>query len=254
MIKIDKVLVFGFEGAVRGMRNPYESNSKSDSTFCEIMYPICSECPVVKDYKSGDSFCSSNVHKTANYFVIGGADMKLCKKLIKAGSEHRKFLRMIHVQADVVAPRYWWAEMDKYKYVEANSSSTMHLIGKRKLTLEDFSCDGSMKDMLHMEYAIGNINTWIEYYLAWDKMNIILKNSLEKQGILNKADLIRFIKQLLPESYNQLRTIDTNYEALLSIYHQRKNHRLSEWSGLNGFCRWIKSLPYMGEFLEAVNE
>lgn len=249
MIKIEETQVWGYEGAIRGMRNPYMSHEKSDSKYCKDIYPNCSNCPIFKDFENGHSYCISNVSSNIGKIVIGKNDLELCKKLIKAGPEHRKFLRMIHIQADVLAPRYWWAEMDKYKYVEANSSSTMHLIGKRKLTLEDFSCDGSMKYMLHMKYAIGNINTWIEFYLAWDKMNIILKNSLEKQGIFNKTDLVRFIKQLLPESYNQLRTIDTNYECLLSIYHQRKDHRLTEWKE---FCEWIKTLPYMNEFLEAL--
>ena len=243
MIKISNIQTFGFEGAIRGMRNPYMSHGKSDSDMASSI-----------DSEYGCPFEDGCFHDDCNYctrFCIGENDLELCKRLIKAGPEHRKFLRMIHVQADVLAPRYWWAEMDKYKYVEANSSSTMHLIGKRKLTLEDFSCDGSMKDMLHMKYAIGNINTWIEFYLAWDKMNIILKNSLEKQGIFNKTDLVRFIKQLLPESYNQLRTIDTNYECLLAIYHQRKDHRLTEWKE---FCMWIASLPYMSEFIGALGD
>lgn len=240
MIRITNTWTGGIEGALRGMRNPYESHEKSDSYKCMKGYNCTPDCYQL--YEKSDDDCT-------DYF-IGFNDMTLCKKLIRGGSEHRKFLRMIHVQADVFAPRYWWAEADKYKWIEANSSSTMHLIGKRKLTLEDFSCDGSMKDMLHMEYAIGNINTWIEYYLAWDKMNIILKNSLVKEGIFDKTDLVRFIKQLLPESYNQLRTIDTNYECLLSIYHQRKNHRLTEW---REFCDWIEGLPYMKEFIGGLN-
>lgn len=237
MIKIDKVQVFGFEGAIRGMRNPYESGSKSDSTYCEIMYPVCSECPVFKDYKSGNSFCVANVFSNASKVVIGKADMSLAKKLIKAGPEHRKFLRMIHVQADVVAPRYWWAEMDKYKYVEANSSSTMHLITKRELTLSDFSIDGSCDSEWRKSVIIS--------------LNSIIRSYNETNDKEAKDSIFRSLKQLLPESYNQLRTIDTNYEALLSIYHQRKNHRLSEWKD---FCKWIESLPYMDKFLESVND
>ena len=254
MIRIDNVDVFGFEGALRGMRNPYMNHEKKDSCIENRNFEslICKDCRYgdYDEHKCKMPYFDEEVYLYGVQYIIGNNDLKLCKKLIKAGPEHRKFLRMIHVQADVLAPRYWWAEMDKYKYVEANSSSTMHLIGKRKLTLEDFSCDGSMKDMLHMEYAIGNINTWIEFYLAWDKMNIILKNSLEKQGIFNKTDLVRFIKQLLPESYNQMRTIDTNYECLLAIYHQRKNHRLTEWEE---FCKWCLTLPYFKEFIGALN-
>ena len=243
MIKIDKVHVFGFEGAVRGMRMPYESGLKSDSTYCEITYPVCSECPVFKDYKSGNSFCVANVFSNAGKVVIGKADMTLAKKLIKAGSEHRKFLRMIHVQADVIAPRYWWAEMDKYKYVEANSSSTMHLITKRELTDDDFSID-YRDNKLPSEWTrtvIDNLNDAIREYQK-DKDKGCSKDILDID--------FRIIKQILPESYNQVRTIDTNYEALLSIYHQRKNHKLIEWSGENGFCQWIINLPYMSEFLE----
>ena len=124
MIRIEKTWTGGFEGAIRGMRNPYESHEKSDSGYvCE--WNVNAERGTELEYE----------------FVIGPADMTLAKKLIKAGSEHRKFLRMIHVQADVIAPRYWWQEFETYKYVEANSSSTMHLIGKRDLTMDDFSFD-----------------------------------------------------------------------------------------------------------------
>ena len=213
MIEIKNINVFGFEAAIRGMRNPYESHKKSDSGY--------------------------GIPKTNNYievkkFFIGKSDMTLCKKLIKAGSEHRKFLRMIHVQADVIAPRYWWAEMDKYKYVEANSSSTMHLITKRELTLEDFSIDNGL-DKSFLIPVINTINEGIRYY--------------NKDYNKGSQSLFRAIKQLLPESYNQLRTIDTNYETLLNIYMQRKNHRLSEWIV---FCGWCLTLPYMSEFLETV--
>lgn len=226
MIRISKIWTGGFEGAIRGMRMPYESWDKSDSEYGCIErreekkcrdYEYCSNCPVYG-------------------FVIGKDDMTLAKKLIKGGSEHRKFLRMIHVQADVVAPRYWWAEMDKYKYVEANSSSTMHLIMNKKLTLDDFSTDAGDFTRALEQMIIPLLNASIAVYDMLDT-----KEEKECQ--------FRSIKQLLPESYNQLRTIDTNYEALLSIYHQRKNHRLQEW---REFCDWIISLPYMEEFLEAM--
>ena len=142
MIEITHVETFGFETAIRGMRNPYESHEKSDSVLCKDVYPCCLDCPVFKDFGKGHSYCVQNVFHNAEEFVIGKSDMTLAKKLIKAGPEHRKFLRMIHVQCDVLAPRYWWAEMDKYKYVEANSSSTMHLITKKHLTTDDLSLDG----------------------------------------------------------------------------------------------------------------
>lgn len=234
MINIENTRAWGFQGAIRGMRMPYESFDKSDSTLTRAF-----------EHTIEENYDNINYPVIFTSFLMGKNDLALCKKLIKAGSEHRKFLRMIHVQADILAPRYWWAEMDKYKYVEANSSSTMHLITKRHLTEDDFSVD-PWKSEIDSRW-LANI---IDYYLnpSIDAYNN-LKNDKDRREYY-----FRKIKQLLPESYNQLRTIDTNYEALLSIYHQRKNHRLSEWSGLNGFCRWIKSLPYMGEFLEAVNE
>lgn len=226
MLTISNVETFGFRKAISSMRNPYMSHAKSDSMSCEGL--MCGRCPHDGDCPYGDFD-----HRG---YSIGEEDMKLAKKLIKAGSEHRKFLRMIHVQADVVAPRYWWAEMDKYKWVEANSSSTMHLITKRHLKTNDFST--SLYSTLTLETIIGFINKMIDR----------LDYEEDKE---TKDGLFIAIKQLLPESYNQLRTIDTNYECLLSVYHQRHNHRLEEWSGENGFCAWIKSLPYMNEFLEA---
>ena len=216
MIKISNVWTGGFEGAIRGMRNPYESHEKSDSRH--VMTVEQNELGLFKGFK----------------FQIGEADMKLCKKLIKAGSEHRKFMRVIHVQAEVRAPRYWWAEMDKYKWVEANSSSTMHLITKRPLTINDFSYD--------------NPNDGFKFTVR--HFNNLMKEYNEKNDKTEKEELFRKIKQLLPESFMQLRMIDTNYECLLSIYHQRKNHRLHEW---REFCDWIKSLPYMEEFIDAVS-
>ena len=219
MIKIEKTDIFGVSAAIRGMRNPYESHSKSDSGIC--MDVDCNNCALSLGCWDKDI--------GENDFVIGKTDIALCKKLIKAGSEHRKFLRMIHVQADVIAPRYWWAEADKYKFIEANSSSTMHLITKRFLTDEDFSTDGSVHDV------------------RYEGLNILIQLYMQAEDKEVKELYFRSIKQNLPESYNQLRTIDTNYECLLSIYHQRRNHRLTEW---REFCDWIKSLPYMEEFLE----
>lgn len=213
MIEIKTIGVWGFEGSLRGCRMPYESFNKSDSGWDLVRTKNCIEF---------------------EKFIIGEEDMNLSKKLIAGGSEHRKFLRMIHVQAEVKAPRYWWAEMDKYKYVEANSSSTMHLITKRHLRTSDFST--SLYSTLTLETIIGFINKLMDEY----------DNEKDKE---TKDKIFVAIKQLLPESYNQLRIIDTNYECLLNIYCQRKNHRLSEWSGANGFCSWIESLPYMEEFL-----
>ena len=237
MIKIDNVDVFGFEGAIKGMRNPYMSHEKSDSCIEDRNYesPKCKDCRYGEydEHRCKMPYFDKEVYQYGVQYIIGNSDLELCRKLIKAGPEHRKFLRMIHVQADVLAPRYWWAEMDKYKYVEANSSSTMHLITKRKLTLNDFSYEEVFEDEL-----IPVINRLNEIIVAYQ-----LGNDKEV-----KESYFKRIKRILPESYNQMRTIDTNYECLLSIYHQRKAHRLSEWKE---FCMWIGTLPYMSEFLEA---
>lgn len=174
------------------MRNPYESWDKSDSFNCYYDRSACQEC---KRLLETEGSCTAS-----GRLYIGKADMKLAKKLIKADPEHRKFLRMIHVQCDVLAPRYWRAEMDKYKYVEANSSSTMHLITKRKLTLNDFSFEEVLEDEL-----IPVINRLNEIIIAYQ-----LENDKEV-----KEAYFKRIKRILPESYSQLRTIDTNYECLL---------------------------------------
>lgn len=239
MIKIENTEVFGFNKAITSMRNPYESWNKSDSI-------TCANCPDTE--KEGLCINPMTGH-ICDGFIMGEADMALAKKLIKNGSEHRKFLRMIHVQADVVAPRYWWAEMDTYKWVTKNSSSTMHLITKRLLTPEDFSIDGTevlfTNDVVEdSELILSILNKYISLYQVYNER---VENDKKK-----KKALFRRIKQLLPEGFNQLRTIDTTYECLLNIYHQRKNHRLSEWSGENGFCKWVSSLPYMSEFISAM--
>lgn len=227
MIQIMKIHTFGFEGAIRGMRNPYESYEKSDSI-------ICSECPNANK----EGICiNPKMGTICQGFFMGYNDMTLCKKLIKAGSEHRKFLRMIHVQFDIRMPRYFATELDTYKVgTTKNSSSTMHLITKRDLTLDDFEpVNAGVREIL-LDSILPAINTWIHAY------NDTSDNE-------HKNDILRSIKQLLPESFIQMATYDMSYETLLSIYHQRKNHRLSEW---HTFCNWIKSLPYMEEFLEAM--
>lgn len=231
MIEIKTIGIWGFEGAIRGMRMPYESFDKNDSFKCETgLKGGCIGC----GQQLIDDRCISGE------FVIGKSDMTLAKKLIAGGSEHRKFMRMIHVQAEVRAPRYWWAEMDKYKWVEANSSSTMHLITKRELTLDDFSIDYGQTNNLPYELMLNQIEN-VKYAVKdyqRDKERGCSKEILESD--------FRIIKQLLPESFMQRRMIDTDYECLLNIYHQRKNHRLSEW---HDFCSWIESLLYMKEFL-----
>ena len=223
MIKIEDVEVVGIRKAIKGMRNAMNSWEKRDSSLLFCHEIICALCP----YESLDSIeCDNKSH-----FIIGEADMKLCKNLIKAGSPDRKFLRMIHVQADVTAPLYWWKEYDTYKVgTVANSCSTMHTIHKRDLTLDDFSYEHLIPVALDcLNETIKTINTARQFVV----------------DMKLKEDWWQMI-QLLPSSFNQMRTIDLDYETLFSIYRQRKNHKLDEW---RDFCKWIETLPYMKEFL-----
>ena len=232
MIKIEDVEVIGMRKAIKGMRNAMNSWDKSDSKECGLS---CITSDVSLDDITCNEMCGG--HFLRGYTQIGKEDMKLCKRLIKAGSPDRKFMRMIHVQADVTAPIYWWKEYDTYKVgTTSNSCSTMHTIHKKELTLEDFSlnhltsADGTT-EMLHI---IGFINDQIKSY------------NRENEAMFKKNYWWNII-QTLPSSFNQMRTIDLDYETLFSIYHQRKNHKLDEWKE---FCKWIENLPYMKEFLD----
>ena len=225
MLEIRDYEVMGFRMAMKGMRNAMNSWDKSDSGYGCDQYDCgylmkCNDCPI--------HGCSASIPT----YIIGEEDMKLAKKLIKAGSSDRKFLRMIHVQADVTAPLYWWKEYDTYKVgTVANSCSTMHTIHKKEFTIDDFShehlCSWSLKTMQKVI----------------DNLNIERKNFLVSKDKFCWWQMI----QLLPSSFNQMRTIDLDYETLYSIYHQRRNHKLDEW---REFCKWIETLPYMKEFLE----
>lgn len=232
MIKIEDVEVIGMRKAIKGMRNAMNSWDKSDSKECGLS---CITSDVSLDDITCNEMCGG--HLLRGYTQIGKEDMKLCKRLIKAGSPDRKFMRMIHVQADVTAPIYWWKEYDTYKVgTTSNSCSTMHTIHNKELTLEDFSlnhltsADGTT-EMLHI---IGFINDQIKSY------------NRENEAMFKKNYWWNII-QTLPSSFNQMRTIDLDYETLFSIYHQRKNHKLDEWKE---FCKWIENLPYMKEFLD----
>ena len=222
MIKIEDIEVMGMRKAIKGMRNAMNSWDKSDSGY------------MVDEKLDGVQF---------SYFKIGEKDMKLCKNLIKAGSPDRKFMRMIHVQADVTAPLYWWKEFDTYKVgTVANSCSTMHTLHKRDLTLDDFSHENLISDSVDiLKDLINTLNDCRDSYINYDKdINLITKEITSKKHIWWQ------MIQLLPSSFNQMRTIDLNYETLFSIYHQRKGHKLDEW---REFCKWIETLPYMKEFL-----
>lgn len=229
MIKIEDTEVMGFRKAIKGMRNALNSWDKSDSGFFQC------GCPDV-----GTTWCGEYGHHChtgdcqecpMRGYDMGKADMDLAKRLIKAGSPDRKFMRMIHVQADVTAPFYWWKEYDTYKVgTTANSCSTMHTIHKRDLTLDDFSHEHLIPVSLDcLNETIKTINTARQYFI----------------DMKLKEDWWQII-QLLPSSFNQMRTIDLDYETLFSIYHQRKNHKLNEW---HQFCDWILTLPYMREFI-----
>ena len=226
MIKIEDVEVMGMRKAIKGMRNAMNSWDKRDSVFID---PCC-----FYDNKSEEFY---------EYNHIGEKDMELAKRLIKAGSSDRKFMRMIHVQADVTAPLYWWKQADKYCVgVTTNSTSTMHKIADKEFTLDDFSHDNLISDSIDiLEDLIVTLNDCRDAYINYDKdINNITKEITSKKHIWWQ------MIQLLPSSYNQMRTIDLSYENLFNIYHQRKNHKLNEWVT---FCEWIETLTYMKEFL-----
>jgi hypothetical protein len=201
MIKFDNIEVSGFKAAIRGMRNPLNSWDKIDSDF-----------------------------KTD---TLGENDYKLALKLVKAGTDHRKFMRMINVTVDITAPLYWWKEADTYKVgTVCNSTSTMHKIHAKKFTLDDFSTDHLMG-------------------FSWDRLYDLIAHlnwCREKFIETKNKDYWWQMIQLLPSSYNQKRTIQLNYEVLANIYKSRRNHKLDEW---RDFCIWIKSLPY-SEFITIV--
>lgn len=204
MIAINHVRwsVSEFEAAVRGMRNPMNSWALSDSKF---------------DVDS-------------NTFKIGDKDLNLMRKLYKAGSEHRKFMRYIYVTMDITAPLYWWKEMDTYKFSETNSCSTMHKLMSKPFTLDDFSIEHLDDDEREFfKEIVVRLNTNRSLYISEDDKK--LKNSWWWNNV-----------QLLPSSYNQKRTVILNYETLSNIYHQRCNHKLDEWHTL---CDVIMMLPYM---------
>ena len=219
MIKIENAEVVGWEHAIRGMRNPMNSWDKSDSKAVD---ENCEDCIFKNDY----TVCKHNpIHDCFNY-DIGENDLDLMTRLSKAGADHRKFMRMIVVYTDIVAPLYWWKEFDTYKVgTVANSCSTMHKIHEKEFTLDDFSHDKMSKATIEI------LNITI------NALNIRRKDFLETKEKTFWWDMI----QLLPQSYNQKRTVMLNYEVLANMYHSRKTHKLDEW---REFCSWIENLPY----------
>lgn len=212
MIKLTNTSVMNFENAIRGMRNPLNSWGKSDSYV-------------------GDS----------GRFIIGENDLALAKRLVAAGSDHRKFLRQILVSVDVLAPLYWYKEYDTYKVgTVANSCSTMHTVHKKEFTLDDFSHEHLFDGVDRVEGA-SNTEYWENPTTALEYIVSILNHYRLKFLDTNDKKYWWQMIQLLPTSYNQLRTLTLNYEVLRNIYHSRKAHKLDEW---HTFCDWIKSLPY----------
>ena len=240
MIKIKDTEILGMRKAIQGMRNAMNSWDKSDS------YPAvdCKKCGKVER----EGVCRKEDRDCTSFecYAVGEKDMKLAKRLIKAGSPDRKFMRMIHVQADVTAPLYWWKEYDTYKVgTVANSCSTMHTLHKRDLTIDDFSHEHlSERSMSFLQNLIEEINRNRSLYVKGFK-GVPGDNDCDVKPY-DKAYWWQMI-QLLPSSFNQMRTIDLDYETLYSIYHQRRNHKLDEW---REFCKWIETLPYMKEFLD----
>lgn len=205
MLKLDRIEVMNMHNAIRGARNPLNSWDRLDSSYDD----------------NGN-------------FVFGPNDLSLAKRLCKAGSDHRKFIRQIFVTVDITAPIYWWKEYDTYKVgTVANSTSTMHKIHSKPFELDDFSHD-------HLT----------EKAMVMMKKNIEFLEEIRLEYVDTKdKDLWYSMIQLLPESYNQMRTCTMNYENLLSMYHSRRTHKLQEW---HTFCDWVESLPYFKElFLES---
>ena len=226
MIEFENVEVFGWEASIRGLRSPMNSWDNSDSWYgCKC-----------GDYgKTESKYCDE--HCTADCtFCIGPNDLDLMKKLIAAGSDHSKFMRMINVTLDITAPLYWWKEFDTYKVgTVRNSCSTMHKIHEKEFTLDDFSIDD-------FEVEDGEI------FLSDCFKNVVADCEMLREKFVETGNkkYWRGLIQLLPESYNQRATVQLNYAVLRNMYHSRKNHKLDCW---RTFCEWIETLPYAKELI-----
>ena len=222
MIKIENTEVMGWEAAIRGMRNPMNSWEKSDSVYGTYWGDI-------DGHKCFDS----------EGFSIGKNDHDLMMSLRNAGTDHRKFMRMITVYLDITAPLYWWKEFDTYKVgTVANSCSTMHKIADKEFTLDDFSCEKLINSMCmeiqEMEVRVSPMQALLTTIECLNSYRDLYNKTKDKKYWWQMI-------QLLPTSYNQRRTVMLNYEVLANIYKSRKNHRLDEW---HTFCDWIEMLPY----------
>lgn len=247
-MKFSNTSVMNFNGSFRGLRNPKNSWSRSDSEF-NVYY----------DTSRGDLATSELLriypsayihHKTQDgYFadIIGDKDLKLAQTLIKAGNEHRKFMRQIFVSVDITAPLYWWKEMDQYRInVTTNSTSTMHKLATTPITLDCFETDDydrnlSLADNPKDDDGLDNISTFEEDIIY--VLENIRQKYLETKDKRYWKELVRW----LPESWLQKRTTTMNYENVRNMYFQRKYHKLTEWS--ESFIKWVESLPYAEELI-----
>lgn len=230
MLKIEKTEVVGWEAAIRGMRNPLNSWEQSDS-FCKPSTENCCGC---HDYNK----CAYIFESTGKPYRggIGTNDLDLMTRLRNAGTDHRKFMRMITVYVDITAPLYWWKEFDTYKVgTVANSCSTMHKIAAKEFTLEDFSHEHLSEPAISiLKNTVEALNQARDLYLGYSGFK-------HRWGDWEKKHYWWQMIQLLPSSYNQKRTIMLNYEVLANIYKSRRHHKLDEWHTL---CDWIEGLPY----------
>lgn len=231
-MKFENTEVFNFEGALRGMRNPKESWDKSDSEWVHI-----DSCLVKKSGEVKDTSC--------DFFKIGKNDLNLAQRLIKAGSEHRKFLRQIFVSVDITAPLYWWKEFDTYKVgTVANSCSTMHRLKDTPITMDCFE----MGDFYDTQTTKG-----IGISMYWKDIICVCEDLRKQYNETKDKKYWKELIRLLPESWLQKRTVTMNYENVLNMYVQRRNHKLNEWSGKDdptkpNFCSWVLELPYAKQF------
>lgn len=257
MLKVENVEVLGWGHAIRGMRNPKNSWEKSDSGRCHK--DLIRDCVTCVHHNSGYAACA------AGGFDVGQNDFDLMTRLRNAGTDHRKFMRMITVYLDITAPLYWWKEFKTYRAgkkfgddepdviddgyleydIEMNSCSTMHKIADKEFTLDDFSHEHLIDDAYSAFSLYDNAGKYTGLdmspkdilQLVCNVMNYYRKKYLETK---DKQDWWQMI-QLLPSSYNQKRTVMLNYEVLANMYKSRRNHKLDEW---HTFCDWIESLPY----------
>ena len=238
-MKFENTEVWGFEHSLRGMRNPKNSWHKSDSYYGCDDETYCDKCYDVRQFCFG--------YKNKDNYIIGANDMKLAQTLIKAGNEHRKFMRQIFVSVDITAPLYWWKEFDTYKVgTVANSTSTMHKLATTPITLDCFEIDDydrnlSLADNPKDDDGLDNISTFEEDIIY--VLENIRQKYLETKDKRYWKELVRW----LPESWLQKRTITMNYENVRNMYFQRRNHKLTEWS--ESFIKWVESLPYAEELI-----